>query len=231
MKKSVILLGVVLVLLILGLVGQSILKEETAVSSTAQEVVVAEAPVEPSAETEVSDEPIAEAVVPVVATARCEVLDDFTGTSDLRWYTVNDGVMGGLSDGFATIENNRLIHSGEIVTRGGGFSYVGTRLPNDALVGYSSLQVRLNTGGRAYATNFADSRSWRVTHQVSVPETANIGWQEVTINFKDTVPTIFSRRVNSNPFDPRAVEELAFILSDGVDGVFRTEIDWIKICR
>jgi NADH dehydrogenase [ubiquinone] 1 alpha subcomplex assembly factor 1 len=231
MKKGVILLCVVLVLIILGSVGQSVLKEETVVISIAEEMVVAEAIVEPSTETEISDEPIAEAVVPVVATPRCVVLDDFTGTSDLRWYTVNDGVMGGLSDGFATIENNRLIHSGEIVTRGGGFSYVGTRLPTDALVGYSSLQVRLNTGGRAYAANFADSRSWRITHQVSVPETTNVGWQEVTINFKDTVPTIFSRQVNSDPFDSRAVEELAFILSDGVDGVFRTEIDWIKLCR
>jgi hypothetical protein len=231
MKKGVILLGVVLVLIMLGLVGQSILKEETAVSSISEEVVVAEAIVEPSTETAIAGEPIAQAVAPVIATPECVVLDDFTGTSDLRWYTVNDGVMGGLSDGFATIENDKLIHLGEIVTRGGGFSYVGTRLPNDALVGYRSLQVRLNTGGRAYSANFVDSRSWRVTHQVSVPETANVGWQEVTINFKDTVPTIFSRQVNSAPFDPNAVEELAFILSDGVDGVFRTEIDWIKLCQ
>jgi hypothetical protein len=231
MKKGVILLGVVLVLVILGLVLQSMSKEETAVSSIVEDTVVAEAIMVPLAETEVSDEPIVEAVAPVVAAPACVVLDDFTGTSDLRWYTVNDGVMGGLSDGFANIENNQLIHSGEIVTRGGGFSYVGTRLPNDALVGYSSLQVRLNTGGRAYAANFADSRSWRVTHQVSVPETVNPGWQEVTINFADTVPTIFSRQVNSAPFDTGAVEELAFILSDGVDGVFRTEIDWIKLCQ
>lgn len=181
--------------------------------------------------TKVDTQPAVETDESEVATSTCVMMEDFDGASNMRWYVVNDGVMGGLSNASVSISDGTLTHSGELVTRGGGFSYVGTRLLNGALVGYSSLRVRLNTSGRTYAANFADARTWRVTHQVLIPETANNAWQEVTISFDDTVPTIFSRQVDSEGFDAREVEELAFILSDGIDGPFQTRIDWIKLCR
>lgn len=203
----------------------------TVAEEFAQPEEVAMSPIEPvEVEVPVLVPTESSITVPAVQQPECVVLDDFTGRSNLRWYTVNDRVMGGLSDGFASIENDALIHSGEIVTRGGGFSYVGTRLPDDVLVGYSRLQVRLNTYGRQYRVNFADSRSWRLTHQAPIPSGSNDQWQEIFVEFSDTVPTIFSRQVNSEPFAAGAVEELAFILSDGVDGTFRAEIDWIKVC-
>ncbi|MEM9336388.1 MAG: CIA30 family protein [Patescibacteria group bacterium] len=162
-------------------------------------------------------------------TDSCVVLEDFTGTSGLRWGTVNDGVMGGLSSGTTVILDEKLIHTGTINTNGGGFSYTGTRLTEDALVGYNSLKVLLNTNGRSYDVNFNDARYWRINHQTPVPTTRD-SWQEVTIHFSDTIPTIFSRPVESEPFAAAAISELNFILSDGIDGPFRMEIDWIKVC-
>jgi hypothetical protein len=161
----------------------------------------------------------------------CVVIDDFAeGVSKLQWVTVNDGVMGGLSQGSAALEQNVLVHSGVLNTNGGGFSYVGTRLPTNILVGYSRLQIRLNTFGRQYAVNFGDARHSRISHQARIPLGPVTAWQEVSIAFDQTVPTIFSRRVNSSPFVASAIEELNFILGDGRDGPFRMEIDWIKAC-
>jgi NADH dehydrogenase [ubiquinone] 1 alpha subcomplex assembly factor 1 len=232
MKKSFFILPVLL-LLAVALTSQYLSLEDSAVPYDGDDSLATESVMTLNGpeETEFDLVPSVETKVPVEQVLECLVLEDFTGRTKLRWYTVNDGVMGGLSDGFAVIKDEKLVHSGKIVTRGGGFSYVGTRLPDDILVGYNRLQVRLNTYGRQYDVNFADSRSWRITHQAPISAGSGDVWQEVSIEFADTVPTIFSREVKSEPFSTDAVEELAFILSDGVDGPFRTEIDWIKVCR
>jgi hypothetical protein len=175
-----------------------------------------------------------EPVVPIAperAEPVCVVIDDVKGgVSQLGWFAVNDGVMGGLSQGSVSLASETLVHTGILNTNGGGFSYAGARLPADILVGYSRLQVRLNTFGRQYAVNFGDARNRRVSHQERIPLGPADAWQEVFIEFDQTIPTIFSRRVNSAPFAASATEELNFILADGVNGPFRMELDWIKAC-
>lgn len=167
----------------------------------------------------------------VTAKPECVVIDDVIGgVSQLGWFAVNDGVMGGLSQGAVSLTSETLVHTGVLNTNGGGFSYVGARLPADMLVGYSRLHVRLNTFGRQYAVNFGDARNRRVSHQARIPLGPADAWQEVFVAFNQTVPTIFSRQVPSAPFAASAIEELNFILADGVNGPFRMEIDWIKAC-
>jgi hypothetical protein len=166
----------------------------------------------------------------VTADPTCVLLDNFSNSSQLSWFTVNDGVMGGLSDGSVSIVDGILIHEGVLNTNGGGFSYAGTRLPDKALAGYSRLEIRLNTNGRQYAVNFGDTRNRRISHQILLPIGPLDEWQEVSVNFADTVPTIFSRPVNSAPFEASAIDDLSFILGDGLDGPFRMEVGWIKVC-
>ncbi|MEL7033379.1 MAG: CIA30 family protein [Pseudomonadota bacterium] len=50
------------------------------------------------------------------------VLEHVQGETDYPWRTVNDGVMGGLSDGGSVLENGTLTFSGNTNTNGGGFS-------------------------------------------------------------------------------------------------------------
>ena len=171
-----------------------------------------------------------ELVQSVVVKQECIVIDDFSGASDLSWFVVNDGVMGGLSAGMVSVADGLLVHSGVLNTNGGGFSYAGTRFAADTLVGYNSLRVRLNTDGRQYAVNFGDARNRRISHQILLPIGLIDDWQEVSIDFADTVSTIFSRPVQSAPFAASAIDELSFILGDAKDGPFQMEIDWIKAC-
>jgi len=171
-----------------------------------------------------------ELVQPAVVKSECIVIDDFSGVSNLSWFVVNDGVMGGLSAGMVSVADGLLVHSGVLNTNGGGFSYAGTRFAADTLVGYNSLRVRLNTDGRQYAVNFGDARNRRISHQILLPIGPIDEWQEVSIDFADTVPTIFSRLVQSAPFTTSAIDELSFILGDAKDGPFQMEIDWIKAC-
>ena len=176
----------------------------------------------------------AEAVVPVVlapVVPECVIIDDFTnGTSQLSWFAVNDGVMGGLSAGAVSLAPNALVHTGVINTNGGGFSSVRAGLPEDALVGYTRLHIRLNTFGRQYAVNFGDNRYRNVSHRALLPASAGDTWQEVLVDFDQTVPTRIGFRVNAEPFAASAINELSLILADGADGPFRMEVAWIRAC-
>jgi len=162
----------------------------------------------------------------------CSIIDNFTSEApSLRWFTVNDGVMGGRSQGVASVEQGTLVHTGFIDTNGGGFSNVSARLPKGVLVGYNRVKIRLNTYGRGYSISFDDARYRGVSHQAPIPIGPLDSWHEVFINFDQTVPTIFSRRVNSKPFLASTIDELSLSLGDGMDGPFRMEVDWIKACR
>ncbi len=176
----------------------------------------------------------AEAVVPVASVPvvpECVIVDDFTGgSSRLSWFAVNDGVMGGLSQGTVSLASGALLHTGVINTNGGGFSSVRAGLPEDALVGYTRLQIRLNTFGRQYAVNFGDNRYRNVSHRALLPASPGDTWQEVFVDFDQTVPTRIGFRVNAEPFAASAINELSLILSDGADGPFRMEVAWIRAC-
>jgi len=240
MDKDFILASIVGVCLLLTLafIAQSFLKGGSG-KTTADETVLNEVVIEPleAVEETVSDEiavtsPVEiEVAVPVPTKPECFLIEDFAnGSSQLSWFVVNDGVMGGLSAGAVSIAPYALVHTGTINTNGGGFSSVRARLPDNALVGYTRLQIRLNTFGRPYAVNFGDNRYRSVSHRALLPASPGDTWQEVMVDFDQTVPTRIGFRVNAAPFAASAITELSLILSDGADGPFRMEVAWIKAC-
>jgi len=171
-------------------------------------------------------------VIAVAPSPQCITLEDFSGgTAQLAWFAVNDGVMGGLSAGSVAFGDGALVHTGVINTNGGGFSSVRARLPDDVLVGYSQLHIRLNTFGRQYAVNFGDARYRNVSHRAALPASPGDVWQEVVVDFTQTVPTRIGFRIDARPFATSAINEISLILADGADGPFRMEVEWIKACR
>mgnify|MGYP001223634445 FL=1 len=151
-------------------------------------------------------------------------------SEDQPWVVVNDGVMGGRSQGEITTETNRMKFTGNIVTDGGGFSSV-RRLLNDGLDESDRLQLRLRTDERRYEVLLTDidSQEYRVTYYAPL-ETEGVGWQVVDVSFEALEARIFSRRVDAPPFQPHKVTTIGIILADGADGEFSLELDWISAC-
>ena len=240
MKKIVLLLAVFLVLALLGQILLN-MSQENKLVAVEEETVVGpdEVPATTTAEAvqlvppeDSIAEPI-EALVetPILVKPECVIIEDFTnGASQLQWFAVNDGVMGGLSAGAVSVTEEALVHTGTINTNGGGFSSVRARLPDDILVGYTQLQIRLNTFGRQYAVNFGDNRYRSVSHRAALPASPGDTWQEVSVDFDQTVPTRIGFRVDAEPFASSAINEISLILADGADGPFRMEVEWIKAC-
>lgn len=161
----------------------------------------------------------------------CTIFDDFLSSQDFRWGVVNDGVMWGKSAGTWIIENNTLIFSGKIVTRGGGFSSLRGSLESGMLSEYNSVKLRAKSDGREYRITFRDSRWGNISHRAIIPFETVWEFEEITINFSDLEPAYFGRNVDADRFDKNSAREIGVILSDGVDGDFRLEIDEVRFCR
>ena len=151
-------------------------------------------------------------------------------SADQPWVIVNDGVMGGRSQGAVTTETNQMQFTGNIVTDGGGFSSV-RRLLDDGLDESDRLQIRLRTDERQYEVLLTDidSQAYRVTYYAP-RKTEGDGWQVIDVSFDDLEARIFGRRVDAPPFQPQNVTSIGIILADGADGEFSLELDWISAC-
>lgn len=191
---------------------------------------------EPTAAPEptVTPEPTA-APEPTVVPPSCERLTDFAiDAQNLSWFIVNDNVMGGRSSGGPTFVDSSMVFEGEINTDGGGFSSVRVSLGSNALTGFNELVVRARTDGRSYKLTLEDSlgtRDRRVSQQGILDFDGSPEWQTARVSFAELTPKIFGRDVQSEPFRPDLATQLGVMISDGVDGPFRIEIDWIDACR
>ena len=151
-------------------------------------------------------------------------------SEDQPWVIVNDGVMGGRSQGAVTTETSQMQFTGNIVTDGGGFSSV-RRLLDGGLDESDGLQLRLRTDERRYEVLLTDidSQAYRVTYYAPL-KTEGDGWQVINVSFDDLEARIFGRRVDAPPFQPQNVTTIGIILADGADGEFSLELEWISAC-
>lgn len=143
------------------------------------------------------------------------------------WRVVNDGVMGGLSQGARFSEGDYMVFRGVINTNGGGFSSIRTRMQPGQLSGAEGIRLRVRSDGREYKMTFRTSERWRgrsVSYQASIPTTPAGEWADVLVPFGALDTSVFGRRVRVDPFDKSDVRELGIILADGRDGPFRLDV-------
>jgi hypothetical protein len=166
--------------------------------------------------------------------ANCRRLTDFTSDDENReWLVVNDNVMGGQSLGGLSFDGASLIFEGEINTDGGGFSSLRLPLEPEALTAHDRIVFRARSDTRSYMVTFDDSlatRDRRVSHRAPIGFDASDDWQTVSVSFDDLFPAVFGNPVQDLPFRKDLATRLGLMISDGVDGPFRLEIDWIDLC-
>ena len=160
-------------------------------------------------------------------TATCKQLVE---SAEQPWVVVNDGVMGGRSEGVISTETGEMQFAGTIVTDGGGFSSVRRAL-DDGLGESGGLQLRVRGDQRQYEVLLTDvdSQAYRVTYYAPL-EIEGDNWQVVEVPFDDLEARIFGRRVDAPPFQPGKATTIGIILADGDDGEFLFELDWINAC-
>lgn len=161
-----------------------------------------------------------------------KLLTDFSDASvSKRWVSVNDNVMGGISEGgFRISEDNTLVFSGNLsLENRGGFTSIRTRPKDLNLDGYDTIALRLKGDGRTYYINLMNSsRNAATSYRVPI-KTNKDNWQEVRISLKDFVYTSFGRTVaRAAPLKAKDVQSLGITLADKKAGPFLLELSWIR---
>lgn len=148
-----------------------------------------------------------------------------------QWQTVNDGVMGGRSDGRVVInEFKNLEFFGTLsLANNGGFASVRSRGTALNLRNGDAIGLKVRGDGRKYSLNlYTASRltafSYRATFQTLKDE-----WIDVTIPVSEFVATSFGRVISGVSLSPESVSGIGVLLGDKKPGPFRLEIDAITI--
>lgn len=164
-----------------------------------------------------------------------KVLFDFSGADAAKeWQTINDGVMGGVSEGkFKIADNKTLEFFGKLsLENNGGFASVRSKAKKLGLAKGDVLVARVRGDGRDYSMNLYVPRplvafSYRATVQTKKDE-----WIEVKLPLDKFVATSFGKPVkDAGPVDPQEVNGLGFLLGDKKAGPFNLEVEWIKVVR
>jgi NADH dehydrogenase [ubiquinone] 1 alpha subcomplex assembly factor 1 len=168
-----------------------------------------------------------------VAEKPLQPLLDFVGPDAAqKWQAVNDGVMGGVSEGWFKITADKTMEfSGRLsLENNGGFASVRTKLTNFNIHGGDTLVVRVKGDGREYVLNiYTKTRRMAFSYRAPLPTTKD-QWTEVSVPLDEFIPTSFGNRVQGmGPVEPDQINSLGFMLSDKKPGPFKLEVNWVKI--
>jgi NADH dehydrogenase [ubiquinone] 1 alpha subcomplex assembly factor 1 len=122
-----------------------------------------------------------------------------------KWQAVNDGVMGGVSDGrFRITAEKTLEFSGTLsLENNGGFASVRTKPADLDIKAGDTLVIRVRGDGREYVLNlYTKSRRMAFSYRAALP-TEKDAWTAVSVPLADFVPTSFGKQVQGmGPVEP-----------------------------
>jgi monofunctional biosynthetic peptidoglycan transglycosylase len=178
---------------------------------------------------------IAVLLVQAVAEQSLRTLFDFTGPEAAQqWQAVNDGVMGGVSDGrFRITPESTLEFFGTLsLENNGGFASVRTKPADLDINAGDDLVIRVKGDGREYVLNlYTKSRRMAFSYRAPLPTVKN-EWAEVAVPLEDFIPTSFGNRVQGmGPVEPDEITSIGFMLSDKKAGPFKMQVEWVKVAR
>jgi monofunctional biosynthetic peptidoglycan transglycosylase len=148
-----------------------------------------------------------------------------------QWQTVNDGVMGGRSDGrFKITADKTMQFFGTLsLENNGGFASVRTRPTELKLKKGDTLVARVRGDGREYSFNlYVPSRRTAYSYRATF-KTRPDDWIEIALPLDKFVATWFGRELENQPLDPSKVSSLGILLGDKKAGPFKLDVQWIKV--
>lgn len=162
---------------------------------------------------------------------KAQTIFDFTKDVSLNnWYIVNDGVMGGLSQGNIKVDTEgQGVFAGTISLENyGGFSSVRYRLPEAvALKNYKVVVLKIKGDGKEYQFRITDKIQKRYSYITSF--TTNGNWQEITIPLEVFYPSYRGRSLDLPNFNGDVLQEITFLIGNKKAESFMLRIDSITM--
>lgn len=166
-----------------------------------------------------------------VTTMNAQTIFNFTKDASLsNWYIVNDGVMGGRSQGTITVnQEGHGLFSGQIsLDNNGGFSSVRYRLAQPMHIeDATQVVLKIKGDGKSYQFRVRDDYQKRYSY-IQAFETSG-DWQTITINLAEMYPSFRGRRLDMPNFEASALEEITILIGNKKREGFALQIASIEL--
>lgn len=149
-----------------------------------------------------------------------------------RWRTVNDTVMGGISQStFSVTPTGIGVFQGiTSLANNGGFGSVRRASDDVDFTGIEAISIRIKGDGRDYQLRLRTDDSDRsITYRAQF-ETSGGEWQTIRVPIQDFEPVFRGNVIKDAPaLNPENIQQVGFLIADKKSGEFRLEVDWIQL--
>jgi hypothetical protein len=155
---------------------------------------------------------------------------DFNQNSSPRdWRIIDDGVMGGLSQGKFSIDaDGNGVFAGTVsLENNGGFSSVRYQFEKIKVTKDSKVRIRLKGDGKEYQFRIKDTPNNYFSYITTFKTSGN--WETITISLSDLYPSFRGRRLNLPNFESDSFEEIVFLIANKKNESFQLVLDKIEL--
>ena len=145
------------------------------------------------------------------------------------WLIINDGVMGGLSRGHMSVDEdgNGLFWGHVSLANNGGFSLARLTLPTMDASEYSKIVLEVKGDSKRYQFRLKEKKGQMHSH-VHFFET-NGEWEKIEIPFEALRPTFRGRTLNMPKYAGDQIEEIGLLIGNKNEEDFQLRIRTISL--
>lgn len=155
---------------------------------------------------------------------------NFTTASKLeKWWVVDDNVMGGVSEGKISVnEEGHGVFEGRVsLENNGGFSSLRFDCGQVLVENRTLIELRIKGDGKDYQLRIKDKKNHSYSYILSFKTTGE--WETVSISLKDMYPTFRGDKLDLPNFKNTFFEEIAILIGNKKSETFKLLIDKITI--
>mgnify|MGYP002760565135 CR=1 FL=1 len=144
------------------------------------------------------------------------------------WRTVDDPVMGGVSESKFVVGKDHAVFTGTVsLDHGGGFASVRAPERTYDLGDHEGVRLRLRGDDKHYWFTAYTEPGGSLSYRTSLaPPTT---WTTLEVPFHTLTPYRRGTKVSDAPsFAPAQVRTMGFLIADEQSGPFRLEVAWIR---
>ncbi|MFZ9045640.1 MAG: CIA30 family protein [Cyclobacteriaceae bacterium] len=141
-----------------------------------------------------------------------------------KWQIVNDGVMGGLSEGRLYLaEEGHAVFTGTVsLANNGGFTSIRGTIPRIDVSRFKTIMLEVKGDQKDYQLRVKDKRSTWYTYSHTFSTSGE--WEQIAIPFEELVPVFRGRKLNGNPFQGNQMEEIGFLIANKQNETFEFQV-------
>ena len=160
---------------------------------------------------------------------RSTIFDFKNSKNTSNWYVVNDGVMGGLSQGTLSINNagNGLFKGYVTTENNGGFSSIRHEFNKKDVSKFEHIVIKVKGDGKDYQFRIKEKSSQRYSYISTFRTTGE--WQTIKIPLSSFYPSFRGNTLDKPNYLGGVMEEIAILIGNKKKEKFSLEIENIGL--